>query len=191
MEQKGKEGRGATAGHPLLAHTPGETTTHPKKTTTHTYSSLGRAHQTLPLGNPNPQLTWSDSSWSQARTRRGGSTPRRRSVTLDGQTPELTRMAATSPRTASLMAAISTPRGPESDGKEGMTPDEAAERGKPAVGVLKTGARPGATAAEETIRGGTGTKPKVEAGMEWATSRLTGPRPQQDGIAPLEPARGS
>ena len=184
MEQKGKEGRGATAGHPLLAHTPGETTTHPKKTTTHTYSSLGRAHQTLPLGNPNPQLTWSDSSWSQAQTRRGGSTPRRRSVTLDGQTPELTRMAATSPRTASLMAAISTPRGPESDGKEGMTPDEAAERGKPAVGVLKTGARPGATwrhRDETKSRGRHGVGNLKADGAETTTG----------GIAPLEPARGS
>ena len=38
----------------------------PKETTTRMYSPSGRARQTLPpQGNPNPQLTWSDSSWSQ------------------------------------------------------------------------------------------------------------------------------
>ena len=83
----------------------------------------------------------------------------------DGRTPELPRAAATSPRTASLMAAISTPRGPEPDGKEGTTPGEAAERGNPAVGGPETGTGPGGVAAGGTIGGGTGTTPGVEAGV--------------------------
>ena len=95
------------------------------------------------------------------------------------------------------MAAISTPRGPESDGKEGMTPGEAAERGNPAVGGFETGTRPGAAAAEETIRGGTGTKPRVEASMvettrkEVGNLKAGGTETTTGGDRPLEPARGS
>ena len=92
----------------------------------------------------------------------------------DGRTPELPRAAATSPRTASLMAAISTPKGPEPDGKEGMTPGEAAERGNPAVGGPETGTRPGGVAAGGTIGRGTGTTPGVGAGVVERTGKEVG-----------------
>ena len=67
------------------------------------------------------------------------------------------------------MAAISTPRGPGPDGREGRhAPGEAAKRGNPAVGGPKTGARSRGVATEETIGGakggGAGTNPGVEAG---------------------------
>ena len=72
------------------------------------------------------------------------------------------------------MAAISTPRGPEPDGKEGMTPGETAEIGNPAVGEPETGTRPGGAAAAETIGGGTGTNPGVEAGVVKTTGKEMG-----------------
>ena len=88
---------------------------------------------------------------------------------LNGQTPELLWAVATSSQTTSLMAAISTPRGPGPDGREGRhAPDEAAKKGNPAVGGPKTGARSRGVATEETIGGakggGAGTNPGVEAG---------------------------
>ena len=72
------------------------------------------------------------------------------------------------------MAAISMPRGPEPNGKEGTTPGEAAERGNPAVGAPETGTRPGGVAAGGIIGGDTGTIPGVEAGVVERTGKEVG-----------------
>ena len=91
-----------------------------------------------------------------------------------GWTPRTTEGSGYLPPNSLLDAAISMPRGPEPDGKEGMIPGEAAEKGNPAVGGPKTGTRPGGVAAEETIGGGTGTNPGVEAGVVEITGKEVG-----------------